>query len=345
MQPIVYGFSGPELTPDERSFFADADPAGYILFGRNCVDRRQLKALTDELRALSGRDDLPILIDQEGGRVQRMREPEWPRLPAPGLFAGLYRRAPMTAIRAAELNAGAIAAMLREVGVNVDCLPLLDVPQPYTDEVIGDRALGTEPIQVAALGRAVLDGLETGGVLGVVKHLPGYGHTRVDPHHALPVADVPEPALAMDLEPFIKLNRAPAGMTAHIVYPAWDAGHCATQSPTVIEKIVRGRIGFSGLLLTDDIVMEALSGSHAERAASVIAAGCDIALHCSGRLDEMIEASGALGEITPRSRERLDRALASIAGKAPAASFAELAAERDALIAGTEAGDNPVGAA
>jgi len=333
MIPAFLGLAGPALGEAERSFFRAADPAGYILFKRNCGDRAQLLALTDTLRALSGRDDLPILIDQEGGRVQRMAPPEWPRLPSAEPFAKLYEKAPVTAMEAARLNALAIALMLREVGINVDCLPLLDVRRPDADAIIGDRSLGADPMQVASLGRLVLDGLREGGVVGVVKHIPGHGRAMADSHKELPVVTASDADLAGDVRPFERLGDAPMGMTAHVVYTAWDAEHCASLSPIVIADIIRGRIGFDGLLMSDDLGMSALSGGFADRAAGVIAAGCDIALHCSGDLGEMEAVAGALGPIGEAARARLDRAMATIAGAAPVDRFDELVARRDSLLA------------
>jgi beta-N-acetylhexosaminidase len=333
MIPAFLGLAGPVLGEAERSFFRSIEPAGYILFRRNCVDRAQLRALTDDLRALSGRDDLPILIDQEGGRVQRMSPPEWPALPAAEAFARLYRTAPVSAMEAARLNARAIAAMLVEAGINVDCLPLLDVRRPDADAIIGDRALGEEPMQVAALGRMVIDGLREGGVVGVVKHIPGHGRAMADSHKELPVVNAPEEALAEDVAPFATLADAPMGMTAHVVYAAWDTERCASLSPIVIAEVIRARIGFAGLLMSDDLGMSALSGGFGERAAGVIAAGCDIALHCSGDMAEMEAVAAALGGIGEAARARLDRAMATIAGVAPEGEFAEFAAKRDALLA------------
>ncbi|WP_298687202.1 beta-N-acetylhexosaminidase [uncultured Sphingomonas sp.] len=333
MIPAFLGLAGPVLGEAERSFFRAADPAGYILFKRNCVDRAQLRALTDNLRALSGRDDLPILIDQEGGRVQRMAPPEWPELPAAEPFARLYEKAPVSAMEAVRLNALAIAVMLRESGITVDCLPLLDVRRPDADAIIGDRSFGADPIQVASLGRLVLDGLREGGVVGVVKHMPGHGRAMADSHKVLPVVTASDAALADDIRPFERLRDAPMGMTAHVVYTAWDAERCASLSPVVIADIIRGRIGFDGLLMSDDLGMRALSGDFSERAGGVIAAGCDIALHCSGDLAEMEAVAGALGPIGAAAMTRLDRAMATIAGAAPVDSFDDLAARRDALLA------------
>ncbi|WP_156679903.1 beta-N-acetylhexosaminidase [Sphingomonas profundi] len=332
MKPLFLGLAGPALTPDERAFFAAHAPAGYILFRRNCIDRAQMRALTDDLRALSGRDDLPILIDQEGGRVARMTPPEWPALPRAEAFDRLYDIAPMTAIEAARANAQAIAALLAEVGVTVDCLPLLDVRDPAGHDIIGDRAFGSEPLRVAALGRATIEGLRDGGVVGVVKHIPGHGRARADSHVELPVVDADAAALERDLAPFRSLAGAPMAMTAHVVYPAWDAQACASLSATVIGEVIRGPIGFDGLLMSDDLGMHALAGDFGARATGVLAAGCDIALHCSGDMAEMAAVAGAVGEIGAAARERLHRAMATVAGRAPV-DYAEAAERRDALLA------------
>ena len=331
MKPVIFGLSGPVLTPDERAFFAECEPAGYILFRRNVVDRAQVRALTDSLRALAGRDDLAILIDQEGGRVARMGPPEWPAFPAGPIFDAAYDRAPMTAIQAARANAHALGLMLSEVGITVDCLPLLDVAQPDTTEAVATRTYGSDPMRVAALGRATLEGLAAGGVVGVVKHMPGHGRARVDTHHHLPTVTATDAELEVDIEPFRTLNRAPMGMTSHIVFDAWDADRPATLSPVVIERVIRERIGFDGLLMTDDIDMKALSGTAGEKAAGAIAAGCDLVLDCWARMDEMIEIAGRLGEIADVSRARLDRAMASVARAT--GDFAEMIATRDALLA------------
>ena len=333
MQPAIYGLEGERLSDDERSFFRDADPAGYILFRRNCVDREQMLALTDSLRALHGRDDVPILIDQEGGRVARMRPPVWPAFPTGQAFADLYAKAPMSAIEAARANAQAIAVMLREVGVNVDALPLLDVRREGAHDIIGDRALGTEPMQVAALGRAVLDGLRAGGVVGIVKHMPGHGRSMSDSHVELPIVDADTDALETDIAPFHALRTAPMGMTAHVVFTAWDKERPASLSPVVIEQIIRGRIGFDGLLMSDDLGMHALSGDFGARAAGALAAGCDLALHCSGDMAEMVAIASAIGEIGDRSRVRLERAMSTIRDGGADTSYEELAAKRDALLA------------
>jgi len=333
MLAAILGLSGLTLSDEERALIRDADPAGFVLFGRNIADKGQLRALTDSLRDATGRADLPILIDQEGGRVARLGPPVWPAFPAGWRFAELYEKAPISAIEAARVNAQAIALTLAEVGINVDCMPVLDVRHPGAHDVVGDRALGAEPMRVAALGRAVLDGLEAGGAVGVVKHMPGHGRAVVDSHQELPVVEANEEALAVDLAPFRALNDAPMAMTAHVLYPAWDAERPATVSPTIVSEVIRGDIGFTGLLMSDDLAMAALSGTLAERTAAALAAGCDLALHCWGVLAESEEVAGAAGEMSAASSQRLARALAGVSGKASAKSHRELAAKRDALLA------------
>jgi beta-N-acetylhexosaminidase len=333
MQAAIYGFEGLELTADERGFFRDCDPAGFILFKRNCESREQLRRLTDSLRDLTGRPEVPILIDQEGGRVARMKPPEWPAFPAALRFAELYSIAPSSAIEAARVNARAIGLMLRDVGVNVDALPLLDVRQDGASDIIGDRALGNAPMQVSALGRAVLDGLASAGVVGIVKHIPGHGRALVDSHHELPIVTASADALEEDLEPFERLASAPMGMMAHVVYTAWDPYNPASQSPTVIRDIVRGRIGFDGWLMSDDIGMEALKGDFAERAAGVLAGGCDVVLHCSGKMEEMIAVASAVRPMTAEGEERLRQAMVIAASSDEGPLFEELIAKRDELLA------------
>jgi beta-N-acetylhexosaminidase len=332
MKPVIFGLTGLSITTEERAFFMRANPAGYIFFKRNVESRAQLRALTDDLRAMTGRDDLPILIDQEGGRVARMGPPEWPAFPAGPAFDALYETAPISAIEAARVHAEATALMLHEVGINVDCWPLLDVAQPDTTEAISVRALGREPMRVAAMGRAILDGLRRGGVVGVVKHMPGHGRAVVDSHHLLPTVSASETELEIDLEPFRSLRDAPMGMTSHIVFEAWDKERPATLSPVIVNDVIRGRIGFDGLLFTDDIDMKALSGTAGEKAAGAIAAGCDVVLDCWGRMEEMAEIVDRLDDTSDVSRIRLDRAMATIAGVNPEGDFDALIAKRDALL-------------
>ena len=334
MQAAVYGLAGLDITDEERGFFRDADPAGFILFKRNCETQAQVLRLTDGLRDLTGRVDVPILIDQEGGRVARMKPPEWPAFPSGEAFARLYEKAPSSAIEAARANARALALTLRVSGINVDCLPVLDVRQPGATEIVGDRSLGAEPMQVAALGRAILDGMASAGVIGTIKHMPGHGRAMVDSHHELPVVTASEAELEIDLEPFERLRSCPMGMVAHVVYTAWDPDFPSSQSATVIGDIIRGRIGFDGWLLSDDIGMEALSGDCGQRALKVVAAGCDVALHCSGKMDEMKLVAAAVPAMSADGEDRLARAMASaLVDDSDGPDYATCAAKRDELLA------------
>ena len=334
MTPAIFGLSATVLTAEERAFFRDADPAGYIIFGRNIANRDQLRALTDSLRELHGREKTFICIDQEGGRVARMKPPEWLAYPAGQAFDRLYDLAPASAIEAARANAQAIGHDLAEVGINVDCLPLLDVRQADANNVIGDRALGSEPMRVAALGRAVLDGLARAGVAGTIKHMPGHGRTTTDTHKAMPTVTATLAELEADIAPFRSLADAPIGMTGHLLFTAWDAENPATLSPYVIEEVIRCQIGFDGLLLTDDLDMEALSGTVPSRAARAVAAGCDIALNCWARMEDMIGICDALPDMSAKTHERLDRALAATSiVRPPLGDQGALIAKRDALLA------------
>jgi len=333
MTPAIFGIAGAQLSADERAFFKEADPAGYILFARNCVEPDQLRALTDDLRSLHGRDRLLISIDQEGGRVQRMKPPHWSSFPAGEAFDRLFQIAPASAIEAARLNAEALALELSVMGITVDCHPCLDVRQDSAHDVIGDRALGREPKQVAAIGRAILDGLVRGGVVGCVKHMPGHGRSMCDSHKELPTVTASEEELELDLAPFRALRDAPIGMTAHLVFTAWDADNPATQSPYVIEQIIRQKIGFDGLLLSDDLDMEALAGSVADRAVRAIAAGCDVALNCWAKMDDMIGIAKVLPVMGERTSQRLDRALNVARDHVGGLDRPELIARRDELLA------------
>lgn len=333
MTPAIFGISGPSLTADERAFFKEADPAGYILFARNCETRDQMRALTDDLREIHGRERLIVSIDQEGGRVARMKPPEWPKYPAGEAFAKLYEIAPASAIEAARVNAEAMARELAVVGVTVDYHAPFDVRRPETDDVIGDRALGSEPMQVAALGRAVLDGMTQAGVVGCLKHMPGHGRATCDTHKQLPTVTASEEELETDIEPFRTLSSHPLGMSAHIVFSAWDAQQPATLSKKVIDKVIRGRIGFDGLLLSDDIDMEALDGTIPDRGAAALAAGCDIILNCWAKMDDQQEIANRFTSLTDAATERLDRVHDAM-GEAPeGVDTSELLAKRDALLA------------
>jgi beta-N-acetylhexosaminidase len=334
MIPAIFGIAGPELSADERAFFRACDPAGYILFGRNCIDPAQLRALTDDLRSIHGRDRLLVSIDQEGGRVARLRPPHWAGYPAGAAFEKLYDLAPASAIEAARANATAMGLELSAMGITVDYHPPLDLRVPGAHDVIGDRAFGSDPMAVAALGRAVLEGLAAGGVAGCIKHMPGHGRTDVDTHKALPTVTAGAEELEDDLAPFRTLNNALIGMTGHLVFTAWDAENPATLSETVIRDIIRGRIGFDGLLLTDDIDMEALGGTIPERAARAHAAGCDIILNCWAKMADMEGICEVLPAMSDATAARLDRALAGTrVSESIAPEAADLLAKRDALLA------------
>ncbi|WP_067734627.1 beta-N-acetylhexosaminidase [Novosphingobium naphthalenivorans] len=333
MIPAIFGLSGLTLTDDERAFFRDADPAGYIVFGRNVESREQLRALTDELKAIHGREHLYICIDQEGGRVARMKPPVWPAYPAGEAFDRLYEVAPASAIEAARANAEALGLDLAEVGITADCYPSLDLRQPGAHDVIGDRAFGYEPMRVAALGRAALAGLARAGVAGCIKHMPGHGRAMADSHKELPTVTASEEELELDLQPFRALADAPVGMTAHVRYTAWDAELPGTLSPFVVGEVIRGRIGFSGLLLTDDLDMQALSGSVPELAAQALTAGCDLALNCWAKMDDMVGIAKAAPVMRDETAQRLQRALTAAGEGSGSGDQAALAARRDALLA------------
>ncbi|CDO37295.1 MULTISPECIES: beta-N-acetylhexosaminidase [Novosphingobium] len=333
MVPAIFGLSGLSLGQDERAFFKDADPAGYILFGRNVESREQMRALTDELRAIHGRDNLFICIDQEGGRVARMKPPVWQAYPPGEAFDRLYDIAPATAIEAARANAEALGLDLAEVGISVDCHPSLDVRQTGAHDVIGDRALGTDPMRVAALGRAILAGLARAGVAGCIKHIPGHGRAMADSHKELPRVEASAEELEVDLQPFRALSDSPIGMTAHVLYTAWDKENPGTLSPVVVREVIRKRVGFAGLLLTDDLDMQALSGTVPERAERAIGAGCDIALNCWAKMGDMIGIAQRLPTMSEETALRLQRALTAVGDSGTAGDHAELIARRDALLA------------
>lgn len=333
MTPAIFGIAGAALTADERAFFTEADPAGYILFGRNCESREQMRALTDELRQIHGRDRLIISIDQEGGRVRRMKPPVWRDHPAGSAYAALYAIAPISAIEAALTGAELLGHELAEVGITVDYHPPLDLPQPGAHDVIGDRALGSEPMQVAALGRAMLDGLAAAGIVGCIKHMPGHGRSIADTHKAMPTITDSAAELERDLEPFRALADTPLGMTGHLLFTAWDANRPATLSPTVIGDVIRGQIGFSGLLLTDDIDMAALTGSVPERAERALAAGCDIVLNCWAKMDDMVGIAERCGTLSDAGHARLARVYAAMGEPRGDHDLGALLAKRDALLA------------
>ncbi len=334
---VIFGCAGPIAGIAELDFFAEADPLGFILFKRNCDEPRQVRDLIGGLRGAIGRPDAPVLIDQEGGRVARLGPPHWivrPPARAFGLLAG--RDGLDRAAEAARMNARSIAGELRDLGVTVDCLPLLDVPAAGAHGIVGDRAFGADPAMVAALGRAVCEGLLAGGVLPVIKHLPGHGRATADSHVGLPVVEASTDSLAaVDFAPFRALSDAPWAMTAHVLYRAFDAARPATVSPRVIETVIRGAIGFDGVLISDDLCMAALSGTPAERARAALHAGCDVALHCNGELDEMRRTMDGVGPMTAKALERLAAGAARLgAAVAGAADTRALAAAVDKALAG-----------
>jgi beta-N-acetylhexosaminidase len=330
---FITGVSATELTAEEREFIRSARPWGFILFKRNIDTPAQVAHLVRELRAVIGNPEAPVLIDQEGGRVQRFGPPHWPVYPAGAVFGALYDIDSALGLSAARLSARLIADDLIALGVTVDCLPLADVPVAGADAVIGNRAYGTEPGKVAAIARAVTEGLEQGGILPVLKHIPGHGRATADTHFKLPQVDTPKAELERtDFAAFQPLADLPMAMTAHVVFSALDPAHPATTSATIIEQVIRGVIGFQGLLMSDDVSMNALSGSIAERTRASLAAGCDMVLHCNGKLDEMREVAAASPELSGKALERARRALAS--RKAPQAFDRQAArAELDGLIA------------
>ena len=339
MLPVIFGLSGLCLTVDEQLFFKDANPAGYILFARNIKNPEQLRALTDSLRDLAGRDDLPILIDQEGGHIARLGPPHWRAWPAAATLAGLSDWPALAdldrAIARVQCNYEALGLELAAMGINVACAPVLDVPQPDAHDIIGDRAFASAPEIVSQLGRACLAGLQAAGVAGVIKHIPGHGRALSDSHESLPRVAASENDLAADCAPFIALADASMAMTAHVIFEAWDAEHCASLSATVIQEQIRQRIGFDGLLISDDLDMKALSGDIPARASAVLTAGCDIALNCWGRLDDMKGIAKQVSAMTAKATERLARACTPLRLAQPSAALNaridELVARRESL--------------
>lgn len=307
----IFGCAGTELGVEERYFFENADPLGFILFARNIDNPDQVRELVGNLRAAVGRDDAPVLIDQEGGRVQRLGPPHWPVRPPQSLFARIAADDRALARETASLNAQLIGAELSGLGIDVNCLPVLDVPVAGADDIIGDRAFGNDPEVIAELGEAAIAGLMAGGVMPVIKHLPGHGRAQQDSHLHLPHVDTDADTLReTDFVPFRRLYYAPWGMTAHIVYEAFDAKNPATLSETVIQEVIRGEIGFRGFLVSDDVNMKALSGSVAGNVTAALDAGCDAVLHCNGELDEMIAVADVLPELHGMSVQRLQSAQA-----------------------------------
>ena len=329
---FITGISGTELSAAEREFIGAVRPWGFILFKRNVESPSQVTVLIEQLREVVEHPDAPVLIDQEGGRVQRYGPPHWPAYPAGAVFGRLFDIEPALGLLAARLSARLIADDLLRTGVTVDCLPLADVPVPGADGVIGDRAYGTCPAKVAAIARAVADGLEQGGVLPVLKHIPGHGRATADTHFRLPVVDVTRDELeATDFAAFRPLADLPMAMTAHVVFSAIDPAHPATTSATMIAQVIRGSIGFQGLLMSDDVSMNALAGSIAERTRAIFSAGCDVALHCNGKLEEMRDVADHAPELSGEALQRASRALAARRAPVPFDRSAA-SAELDSLI-------------
>ena len=329
VRAFITGLAGTTITPDERAFLREREPWGFIIFTRNIDTPAQVRRLTASVRDAVGRD-APVLVDQEGGRVQRLGPPHWPTYPPGAAYGRLYNRNAADGIRAAYLGARLIAADLAAVGVDVDCLPIADVPVAGADSVIGDRAYGESAEKVALLARAVADGLVAGGVLPVLKHIPGHGRATADSHGALPIVETDRETLrTTDFAAFRPLCDLPLGMTAHIVYTAIDPIAPATTSVTLVRDVIRDWLGFRGLLMSDDISMGALSGSIEARSRAAIAAGCDVVLHCNGELDEMRAVASAVPVLTGEAAARADAALARrgrVVKDDPAALRAEWAA-------------------
>jgi len=329
---FITGVSGLELSASEREFIHAERPWGFILFKRNIETPDQVSALVKELRNCLGEADAPVLIDQEGGRVARLGPPHWPAYPPGAVFGALYDLDPALGLQAARLSSRLIAADLIDLGVTVDCLPLADVPVAGADAVIGNRAYGTEPAKVAAIARAVTGGLELGGVLPVLKHIPGHGRATADSHFRLPTVDTPREELERtDFAAFQPLADLPMAMTAHVVFSALDPAQPATTSATIIRQVIRGAIGFQGLLMSDDVSMNALAGSITERTRAIVNAGCDMVLHCNGKLDEMRDVARETPELTGEALQRARRALASRKQPEPLDRQAARA-ELDALV-------------
>ncbi|HXW30333.1 MAG TPA: beta-N-acetylhexosaminidase [Xanthobacteraceae bacterium] len=330
VRAFICGVSGRELTGMERGFLREADPWGLILFKRNVDSPEQVRRLVASFRELVGRDQAPVLVDQEGGRVQRLGPPHWPSYPAGSVYGRIYDRDRSQGLAAAQLAGRLMAAELAALGISVDCLPVADVPVAGSNAVIGDRAYGLSPAKVAAVAAAIAEGLRAGGVLPVVKHIPGHGRATVDSHAALPTVDTDRATLEQtDFAAFRALNRLPLAMTAHIVFAAIDPVAPATISATIVREVIRGSVGFDGVLMTDDISMEALAGTMAARVRASIAAGCDIVLHCNGRADEM---QSVAAEVPVLDGEALRRTAAALAGRR-SPEPTDLAAARTTFLA------------
>lgn len=315
--PAIFGCAGEALTDAERDYFAATQPFGFILMGRNCVAPEQVRRLTTELRELLRHDNAPILIDQEGGRVARLKPPRWPKFPAAGVIGAIYRHDAAMGIEAAGLVGALIGQELRQLGISVNCAPVLDLAHPDMHDVIGDRAFGADPIAVAVLSRAYAEGMLGQGVLPVIKHLPGHGRVGVDPHYELPVVALPPAELVADFMPFKHLAAMPLGMTSHILFTAIDPHHPASQSATIIDRIIRRDIGFDGLLLSDDLDMKALKGDLLARAQQVLDAGTDVILICNSRINELSQIGSLLPPMSEVSWQRWERAQVMVGAPEP----------------------------
>ncbi len=325
---VILSCQGPVLEADEKAFFAEYNPLGFILFAAHCRNRQQLRALTDALRDSVGRSDAPILIDQEGGRVVRLQpssDTAWRSIPAAALFGQLYEQSPDQAKQALSINSRLMAAELTDLGIDVNCAPLLDLNIPGASNIIGDRAFSHDPVVVADLGRIMMTGMMAQGVIPVIKHLPGHGRALVDSHKKLPVVDAAHDDLDQsDFIPFKDLADAPWGMTAHILYTAYDADQSATVSPQIIRRIIRDHIGFNGVLISDDLAMAALQGGLDQRARQAMAAGCDVVLFCNGSVAENRLVAESVPVLCPAAQERLARARAALSVPSPPQSQAAL---------------------
>jgi beta-N-acetylhexosaminidase len=331
---FISGCAGPALTDDEIAFFRSAKPWGLILFRRNVVDRAQLTALTETFRRVVGREDAPVLIDQEGGRVQRLGPPIWRKYPPAAAFEAARWNDPLRARELVRLSARLMAHDLREVGITVDCAPVLDVPAPDAHQIVGDRAYAPDPSRVAALARACAEGLLAGGVLPVIKHMPGHGRAKADSHHELPVVEAARSELeATDFLPFRVLSDMPMAMSAHVVFTALDRKRPATTSKKIVRKIMRRELGFGGLIMSDDLSMKALEGGLRDRADAVFAAGLDVALHCNGDMAEMEEVAKAAPKLAGQAKKRAQAALARLARLPEPFDPVDAAARLDAELA------------
>jgi len=339
---FISGCASTALTPAEREFFAAEKPCGLILFARNVDNPGQIQALVADFRDAVGTGDALVLIDQEGGRVQRLRPPHWRAMPPARVYGDLYASDPEAARRAAFAGARLIAAELHDLGITVNCTPCIDVPQEGAHDIIGDRGFSTDPDVVSDLGRAVMDGTLAGGVLPVIKHVPGHGRALADSHKSLPHIDASKAELAqVDFKPFVALHDAPLAMTAHVLLPVFDACHPATLSLAIMEKVIREQMGLTGLIMSDDIGMKALEGSYAARTRAVIDGGCDVVLHCSGDLSEMIDVASAAPPLEGKAAERFQTARVALHAPEPFDAAEALALVTEAAGTRVAGGSDP----